>query len=267
MADRRGVRGGAVDAAPDDGPGPARCGRLPVPPVPQIDADATVQDFYRDGSPARPPAPGGPAQQQPGPVQQPPGRGRPSRRTRAPPTRPRCGRASTSPPRTTSARPRCASRRARLPAVRRRSWTTRPDARPRSGRASLPRPRTMTTTARCRTKGRRPAATTRPPCSRPSPSAGRRRSRAADGRPLRRPATAHGFPAAPPRPRPRSGPAAGHQAGRPDEQAQGRRWRPRRRRAQEVRHPVDHHRGRAGGGARRRADAGPAVLGRGRQGR
>ncbi|WP_309237612.1 serine/threonine-protein kinase, partial [Actinomadura sp. BRA 177] len=60
---------------PTTAPAPPGAAASPVPPVPQIDADATVQDFYRDGSPARPPAPGGPAQQQPGPVQQPPGPG------------------------------------------------------------------------------------------------------------------------------------------------------------------------------------------------
>ncbi|MFB4311926.1 serine/threonine-protein kinase [Actinomadura sp. GTD37] len=60
-------------AAPGAGPVPA--------PVPRIDADATVQDFYRDGSPARPPAPapgappapGQPAPGQPGPGQAGPG--------------------------------------------------------------------------------------------------------------------------------------------------------------------------------------------------
>ncbi|GAA1806189.1 hypothetical protein GCM10009735_43860 [Actinomadura chokoriensis] len=50
----------------------------PVPaPVPRIDADATVQDFYRDGTMAQPPAagPGRPPGPGPGPVQQPPGPG------------------------------------------------------------------------------------------------------------------------------------------------------------------------------------------------
>ncbi|CNE03765.1 protein kinase [Mycobacterium tuberculosis] len=63
-------------APPAPAPQPVRGGPAPVPaPVPRIDADATVQDFYRDGSPGRPPAAGPGRPPAPGPVQQPPGPG------------------------------------------------------------------------------------------------------------------------------------------------------------------------------------------------
>ncbi|WP_443098422.1 serine/threonine-protein kinase [Actinomadura chokoriensis] len=72
------LRPTTAPAAPVPGPaaGPA-AGPAPVPAAqgPRIDADATVQDFYRDGSRVRPPAPG-PVQQPPGPGQ--PGPGQPA---------------------------------------------------------------------------------------------------------------------------------------------------------------------------------------------
>ncbi|NKZ08868.1 serine/threonine protein kinase [Actinomadura latina] len=58
------LRPTTAPAAPAPAPAPAP---VAAPPAPRIDADATVQDFYRDGSPARPPAPG--AAVPPGPGQ------------------------------------------------------------------------------------------------------------------------------------------------------------------------------------------------------
>ncbi|MCQ0018675.1 serine/threonine-protein kinase [Actinomadura madurae] len=135
-------------------PSPAAQGPAAPAPVPaytpQIDADATVQDFYRDGGGTEPPRPAPQPGSGPG---VPPG-----------------PRGSTLPARTTSTPPRCASRRGRRTA-RPRSWTARAAAPRRSARRSSPPRPTTTMTARWRTRpsrSRRCRATTRPPCSRPS---------------------------------------------------------------------------------------------------